>query len=118
MARMSTAGMPDSHDPQGFSGHWPGPGDETRVELETGTGSVHQERGSTMTHKLAARYTATRARLGDAAQRKAEEGMATAEWALVTLCVCAFAVVVLGSLGTFAKPLIEGIISKALSSGK
>lgn len=70
-----------------------------------------------MTHKLAARFTTSRARLEDGARRKAEEGLATAEWALVTLCVCAFAVVVLGALGTFAKPLVEGIIGKALSGG-
>ncbi|MFN8097711.1 MAG: DUF4244 domain-containing protein [Dermatophilaceae bacterium] len=66
-----------------------------------------------MTTKLAAKYDFAILRLRDAATRRAEEGMATAEWALVTLCVCAFVVLALGVLGTVGKDAIAKIITEA-----
>ena len=71
-----------------------------------------------MTHKLAARYVVAKARLADEAHRKAEAGMATAEWALVTLCVCAFAVVALTFLNSKGADLIGKILTKAFNGGK
>ena len=71
-----------------------------------------------MSHKLAARFTATKATLLDRATAKNDqEGLTTIEWALVTLMVCAFAVAALGALSTVGKTGVAGLIGKAFALG-
>lgn len=84
--------------------------------IEAGRGSATNRKGlPVMTTKLAAKYDLALLRLGAAARRRAEEGMATAEWALVTLCVCAFVILALGVLGTVGKDAIGKIVTEAFS---
>ncbi|GAB4075994.1 DUF4244 domain-containing protein [Nostocoides australiense] len=67
-----------------------------------------------MSHKLAARFTATKATLLDRATAKNDqEGLTTIEWALVTLMVCAFAVTALGILSSFGVAEIGKLIKNA-----
>ncbi|MEI2774514.1 MAG: hypothetical protein V9G19_00790 [Tetrasphaera sp.] len=66
-----------------------------------------------MTSKLAARYVVATTRARDAAARKAEEGMATVEWAFVTLMVVAFVLVALSAIGTVGKEGVETILKEA-----
>ena len=86
-------------DPQGifprvaYPGRWAGEWDQA--------GRVgHQPKGYVHDHEARGEIRLRDPRLCDAATRRAEEGMATAEWALVTLSVCAFVVPPSVSSGT------------------
>lgn len=68
-----------------------------------------------MSKKLSAKYQSALGRLPDGAMRKAEEGMATAEWAMVTLAAVALALVLLTAISELGPGLLQGILSKAFT---
>ncbi len=71
-----------------------------------------------MTSKLAAKYVVATTRARDAAARKAEEGMATAEWAFVTLMVVSFVLVALAAIGTVGEAGVKKVLELAFNKAK
>ncbi len=68
-----------------------------------------------MSKKLSAKYQSAMVRLHTGAMRKAEQGMATAEWAMVTLAAVAFALVLLTAISELGPGLLKGVLSKAFT---
>ena len=68
-----------------------------------------------MKKKLSAKYRSGVVRITNGAMRKAEDGMATAEWAMVTLAAVALALVLLTAISELGPGLLKGILSKAFS---